>query len=479
MKRIIEKYKNMSISIKASFWFLICSLFQKGIAFITIPLFTRLLSPDEYGMYSIYLSWENIVSIFATLNLSYQVFNNGMVKYPENKDKYTSSMVGLTMISSLICLILLLVFNKPVYNISGLNYIYILLMLSDILLVGITSLLMVRERYEFKYKLIVCLTFLSIILNPILGILFVLNFKNKVLARVISVVIVNFIFGLISLFIILRRNSKLVDKDHWKYALKLDLPLIPHYLAMILLSSSDRIMIGKICGNSYTAFYSIAYNAAMIMTILINSINSSFNPWIYKKLKDKDYKSIEKYSNYLLLLIGVVSIIPMFFSPEIIKILGDSEYYEASYIMSIISASVFITYLYSLFINVELFYEKSKYVTYGSVMATIINIVLNLIFIDKYGYMAAGYTTLFGYIFLSLFHYYYTKKIMNTNNISKIFNEKLIIVLSIFVIIIGILIQFLYKYVFIRYSLVLIVIVILLINKNKIINIFKTLKGKN
>ena len=305
-----------------------------------------------------------------------------------------------------------------------------------------------------------------------------LTFKEKVIARVISVVIVNFIFSLISLIILLKRDKNIVNKEYWKYALKIDLPLIPHYLAMILLSSSDRIMIGKICGNSYTAFYSIAYNAAMVMTILINSVNSSFNPWIYKKLKDKDYDVIIKITNYLLIIIGIISILPMFFSPEIVKILGDKEYYEAAYVMPIISSSVFITYLYSLFISVELFFEKSKYVTYGTVAATILNIVLNIIFINKYGYIAAGYTTLLSYLLLSVFHYFSVKKIMKENNISRLFNLNLIVIISIVVILIGLVIQLLYKRILIRYFIFMFLMLIILINIKNVKKILNILKNK-
>ena len=70
-------------------------------------------------------------------------------------------------------------------------------------------------------------------------------------------------------------------------ALKLDLPLIPHYLSMTVLGSSDRIMINSLCGKSYTALYSVPYNASMIMQIVTSSINSSFIPWTYQKCVKK------------------------------------------------------------------------------------------------------------------------------------------------------------------------------------------------
>ena len=64
LKEIVRKYNNLNIVVKASIWFTMCSLIQKGISIITLPIFTRLMSPSEYGNYSIYTSWYNIFLIF-------------------------------------------------------------------------------------------------------------------------------------------------------------------------------------------------------------------------------------------------------------------------------------------------------------------------------------------------------------------------------------------------------------------------------
>lgn len=152
---------------------------------------------------------------------------------------------------------------------------------------------------------------------------------------------------------------------------------------MVLLNNCDRIMIGKICGNMYAAFYSITHNASMVMNIIITSINSSFNPWLYQKLSEKEYGKIKEVSRYLLIIVAGVSIIPIIFAPEIIVILGSDEYFSAVSIMPIFSCCVFLIYVYTLFSNVEMFFEKPKYTMYGSVSATVINIVLNYFFYQE------------------------------------------------------------------------------------------------
>lgn len=105
----MQKYKKVSAPVKASIWFTVCNAIQKGISLLSTPIFTRLLTPEQYGTYTVYQSWYQIISIFATLNLFYGVFNNGMTKFPNDKRTFTSSMQGLstTLTVALFCIYLI------------------------------------------------------------------------------------------------------------------------------------------------------------------------------------------------------------------------------------------------------------------------------------------------------------------------------------------------------------------------------------
>lgn len=477
IKQICEKYKNLSLEVKASLWFMVCSMIQKGISFITVPIFTRIMPASDYGQYSIFLSWESIFSIFVTLNLCYEVFNNGMVKYKNDKDGYTTSMVGLTFFTAICFFIFYLPFQNTFNGYIGLNNEYVYLMFLDMIFVAINGLWIVRKRYEFRYKELAIITLMNVFLNPILGIIFVTNFPDKVLARILSVVISNFVISIFLFASILGKNKNLFKIEYWKYALKVDLPLIPHYLSLVLLNNSDRIMINKFCGMTYTAFYSVAYNVAMLMQIIVSSINSSFNPWLYQRLLENNYKIIRKITKYLLVIVAFTSLIPAIFAPEVLSILGSKEYIEAVKVIPPLTCCVFIMFIYTLFSNIELFYNKSNYIMIGSLSATVINLVLNYIFIKLFGYSAAAYTTLVCYVILAFFHYLMMKRVCRENDIQEeIFDIKFIIILTIIVIGMSFLIMTLYKYILIRYAIVAIFVSVLILNKNKVSDVFRDLK---
>ena len=77
MKRFINLYKNLSNEAKASAWFVVCNIIQKGISFFTIPIFTRLLTTEEYGMTNVYQSWMSLIIIFCNIEFTIWCFQYG------------------------------------------------------------------------------------------------------------------------------------------------------------------------------------------------------------------------------------------------------------------------------------------------------------------------------------------------------------------------------------------------------------------
>ena len=75
---------------RASIWFLVCSFFQKGISLITTPIFTRILTTEEYGQYNVFNSWLGIVAVFVSLNLYQGVYAQGLVRFTDDRKEFSS-----------------------------------------------------------------------------------------------------------------------------------------------------------------------------------------------------------------------------------------------------------------------------------------------------------------------------------------------------------------------------------------------------
>jgi len=285
MNRLLNKYKSMPIQVKASLWFLICAFLQKGITSITTPVFTRLLTTEEYGQFSVFNSWLSILTVFVSLNLYSGVFTQGLVKFEETKHQFASAMQGLSLTLATAWTIVYLVFHNYWNKLLSLTTVQMLAMLVIIWSSSVFNFWAVEQRVELKYRKLVALTLIASLSRPILGIILVINAQDKVTARILGMAVVDLLAYAWLFFLQAKKGKLFFSKDIWKYALKFNLPLIPHYLSMSILSSSDRIMIRNMVGSGQAGIYNLAYNISLIMTMFNTALLQTVEPWLYKKIK--------------------------------------------------------------------------------------------------------------------------------------------------------------------------------------------------
>jgi O-antigen/teichoic acid export membrane protein len=273
------------------------------------------------------------------------------------------------------------------------------------------------------------------------------------------------------------RGKCFYNKEYWSYALKYNIPLIPHYLSLIVLGQSDRIMISKYCGVDKTAIYNLAYQVSMLMGIFVNAINSSFVPWLYKKLKEKEYVGIRKISNRLCMAIAAMTLMAIMIAPEIVRILGTEEYLEAIWIIPAVAISTYFTFIYGLFCGVEFYYGATKYVMIASTTGAILNIFLNATFIPIFGFIAAGYTTLFCYLVFMVMHFLFMVKICRKETKGNlIYDIKFIVWDCVILCACGGVCLILYKVYLIRYIVIAVLLAGVVVKRKDITNIIANIK---
>ncbi len=475
-----EKYDKIQAPAKASIWFLICGFLQKAIAMLTMPIFTRILSTEDYGTFTIYQSWYNILSIIAGLNLAAGVYTRGLIKNSLDKDRFTSSLLGLSTLSTGIIFIIYIIGHRLWNNILKLSTFLMVLMFVEIIFHTAFQFWSNRQRVEYKYKKLVILTLANIVASQLAGIIMVLNSDSHKVEIKITITVVICVIMFFGLYInIFKRGKAFYNKDYWKYALMFNLPLIPHYLSQIVLNQSDRIMIANICGKGDAAIYGVAYSLAMVMMILNQSISSTMNPWIYQTIKDNKCERIGKISYSILIVIAFVNFILVACAPELLTIIAPDTYKPALWIIPPVAVSVYFTFLYNLFATFEYYFEKTKYVMFATVSGAVINIILNAIFIPMFGFAAAGYTTLVCYILYSFAHYIFMNKTVKANLPRiQIYNIGIIICIGVALLVCSGIIIIFYNNPIIRYALVVMGFTAVFLKRKQVLNIFRQLKER-
>lgn len=465
---VTNKYRTLPAEAKATIWFLVCNILQNGISLLTIPIFTRLLTTEEYGVYSSYISWLNIFAIFTTFKLNYGVFNKGMTKFKNEKAEYTATMQTITSVLTLLFGVLYLLGRNTFNSWTELPTAIMILMIAELFFNPSISFWSLYQRYELKYKGAVIITLAMAVANPLLGIFAVFLSQERGIARILSCIIVDILFG-VGLYIHNIRKSKvLFSPNIAKFALIFNLPLIPHYLAEYVLDQSDRIMIQKMCDNSDLGLYGIAYSTALVIKILVSSLNSTIIPWLYKSLEAGRKKEIKSIINLLCILMGSAIVLFILVIPEILLILAPPSYQEAVICIPPIAGSVFFVYLFGIYGNIEFYFNKNRFTMYVSSVSAVLNIILNYIFIQKYGYVAAAFTTLVCYMILVLMHAVFTEYVCKKEIKEMLLDEPFIWAISIVVSVISVVLTLIYNSFVVRYAILIIIVISMLTNRRKL-----------
>lgn len=430
------KFQKMSESAKSAIVYTLSTLFSRGLAIITVPVFTRLMTTDQIGEVNLYNSWYSLISVIATLSLTSGGYSVAMKEYPDKRDQYQSSVLSLTSLLALVIAIVYFISPDFWSNLLELSNGMMVLMLVGFLVAPARDFWLARQRYEYKYKLSGCITVGSAILASALSVVAVLNAnsygcENIAEIRLYANYFVVYSVAAVVWLYIFWKGKTLYNKQYWKLSLSLSAPLVLYSIAAQILNISDRMMISQMVNNSAVGIYSTLYTVSSLSLMIWQAIHASFVPYLFQNI-EYNLKGVKRISTQIMLLYAVIAVAMTYMSPEIIKILATEEYYEAIYIMPPIAAGVFFTAFANIYSDLAVYYKKTHYVMYPAVIAALVNLVLNYIFITIYGYMAAAYTTLFSYILMAFIQAMWAKKLCKENGIkgSSVFDDRKLALLA-------------------------------------------------
>ena len=411
--------------LKAGIGYTIGNYLLKGLSFFTIPIFARLLTTEDYGIVNTFGAYESILFVLIGLAI-HSSFKNARYKYGlasdgseigKDYETYVSNAYSFISFSAIIWFVLVLLFRNVLSRFLGLEPSLLLLL---VLYSSANALVIAYNTHigiSFEYKKFLKVAFSNAIGNIIISLFLILSIfsEKRYMGRIIGTVLPVLIVGIGIAVLQFRRKKPHNTISMMKWGLKYSLPIVPHGISQIILSSFDRLMINRMISASATGLYSFAYNIFVIIQVTAGSIDSVWGPWFYGKRNEDDLKSIKKYSSIYTVFLAAFCVVIMLVSPELIRILGGEKYSDSVYCVIPIVAGGFFTMLYNIPASVEYYYEKTSYIASATTVAAVLNIGLNFVFINRYGYIAAAYTTFLTYLLYFVFHFYMAYKIEKKN----------------------------------------------------------------
>jgi len=438
-------------ALKAGVWYTASSFLRKGIGFITTPIFARLLTKSDFGSYSNFAVWLSICAVVCTLHLQSSVAR-AKFDYKDDFDGYISSITFLGTLTTAAFYAVVVLFMGFFSELLSIDPIYIHVMFIELLVAPSFDMIQAKHRIQQKYKLQVILSIFISIASTFLAVLGAFYFQNKLFGRIMGAEITNTVFYLIVFLYVMYRGRRIIDLSAWKYAAVYSAPIIPHLLSNIILGSSDKVMITRMVGKEANGIYSLAYHGGLVVSTLMTSFNQAMVPWLFEKLHAGDRDTIKKVNRYYLAAFSLIVIASILLAPEIILILGGKKYEGAQYIVPPVMLGYGYKFAYTNYVNVEQYNKKTGVVSVGTLIAAGFNIIANLIFIPIFGFQAAAYTTLAGFVLLLLIHFVISRKYGFTEVYDNSFSFAVLIIMTI----LGMVIQLLYPYTILRWIIILI-----------------------
>ncbi len=457
-----------NISIKAGSWYTIGNFIMSGVSFFVTPIYTRLFSHEQYGYYTNFITWQTILFAIISLQLN-STIARAKFDFKGKINSFISTLLMFYLVIAVTCSVVVCVNIDQFVQWMEMPVLYIYLMLGYIVCYPAFLLMQAKHSCFFQYQRYTCFAVLLSVISVCVGLVLSLISGDRLCGRIIGEQITIIIFSL-GVYIYLVYKGEKFDKQYIRYAIPIALPLVPHILATNLLTASDRIMIQKICGPQDAGLYGVTYNIGLIVNVLWNSMNQAWAPWFAEQMYNKRYKdirnSVYKYlGTFLVIVIGCVLV-----APELLYFLGGTGYMQARNIIPYVVFACVLQFVYSLYVNIEMYQKKTKYLPVGTGMAAIVNIVLNLWLLPIFGYEVAAITTVVGYFCLYLFHWMIVKYL----HLDFVFNNVRIFTIIMMVLLMILLIRLIYDFLIVRYIIlviyvaVIIVTVVYLWKKNKL-----------
>ena len=483
INKLIDKFKSLPLPMRAAFFFVFCGVFKDVVDVLVTPFFTRILTVEEYGLFNVYNSWYQIFRIIVSLSIYSEGFNVGMARFGDDKEGFTSSQQGLMTVMFIVWGSVFFLWKDTWNEMLGLNSVLMMFMLFQIMFWVQYHFWYQKTKYTYKYKILTVITLCYTLLQPFLGILLIkLNTYgiNNGELRIYASVGVQIIFGVICYSIQFIKNHTFFNKQYWIFALKTNIVLLPHFLSQILLNHTDKIMINMFSGKAQTAIYSVAHSAAFVVLVIITNLNSSFVPWLYERMKKKNYVGIKSIISSLVIIAATSILLIVVVAPEAMFILADEQYHEGIWVVPPLAYSVFFIFIYTLLANFELFYSKNHFVMIASLVGVGINVLLNYFLIPVFGFVAAGYTTLAGYFVICVLHIVFIVLTFKKEKLpmKEIVDLKVLALVTLVLAVLCASVMLLYNTIVIRYILVAIILLIAVIKRKLLLSLFKNLKVK-
>ncbi|MBW8000474.1 MAG: oligosaccharide flippase family protein [Planctomycetes bacterium] len=399
--------------------YMMSSFIGRGLPFFLLPVLTRYLSTDDYGfiaMFNIIRSFLlPLIAISTAGAIGRAYFDRDKAGF--NFSSYISSAFFVNTVFFLIFGVILFFLKDFISTRIGLPWQWVLAVPFfgyAASLISVREKLWVFEDKPFRYAVF----FVSkLTINIALSLLLVIVFSMSWEGRIVGIIATEILFAVAAIILLVRkyRVKISVQINYIKDILKFGLPLLPHAVAMAILTGADKFFLKKAEGFSVLGVYIIGFMFGQIVLFISSSIDVAISPRLYRRLgalnKENSLELVRYIYVYLLILIFIASAVA-FSSRFLLKFLVAEEFYPAGkFIIWICFANVSFG-MYRVFAQFITYAKKTYMLSYATVVSSVFAVFANYFLIKLNGPVGAAQGVFVSYTFYSLFTWYCANRVI-------------------------------------------------------------------
>ena len=365
----------------------------KLISFFLLPIYTALLSTSEYGTFDYILSIATFCVPFVSLLMDESIFRFLIDCKTELDEKRVISTSIIVVFIGMICFAII---GIPVMNFLDYSYTYYAVIY--ILLCVISGMISALLRGIGRTDQYAIFNFLSGATNVVLNVFFIAvlrqGLRGMLVASILSLLIVSTIF-IFKMRLWLYIDLKNVDSKLAKSMITYSFPLIPNKISWTIINLSDRIILMNVVGSAATGLYAVSYKFPNLMDTVYGFFYQSWKESSARVLGNESqndfYNMVYKYlKNFMFaIVLGLTAFMPIIF-----KILINKNYYNAIYYVPILLIATYFANISGFYGGIFTAYNDTKIMGTTTIVAAVINLVINLFTIKWIGVYAAALSTL-------------------------------------------------------------------------------------
>lgn len=400
------------------------------ITFFLLPVYTAVLSNEEYGVVDLLNTLTSLLLPIVTLQIEQGIFRY-LIDCRENNEKQIkliTTIIRFMIIQSIACIVIFLCVSPFIHN----EYKYFLI--ANLLMGIFSSLLLQICRGLGDNATYAIGSFITGAFTVVLNVIFIVAFRWGAYGMLGATAISNFICAV---YIFLKRKiykyikPKQFDKKILKEIIKYSVPLIPNMISWWIVSASDRTIISAVIGIAQNGIYSAANKFSGVFTTLYSVFNLTWTESASININSEDRDEFfSKILDFVIRFFGCLCLGTIAVMPFAFNILINEKFAEAYYqIPILILGSVFnilVSFVGSIYVAKKLTKEIAK----TSVISAVINIFVNIVLIKSIGLYAASISTVIAYALMFIYRWIDVKKYVKFN-VNKILMFALIIMYGI------------------------------------------------